>query len=87
MAGPGEPVEAFLLAFIRGAMTWIVELVDVARLFELVEGAVERGRPQPGLPVREVLHGPGDTQPVEVGVGEGEEDQVDAVLHALYQTI
>ena len=87
MAGPREPVEALLLALVRGAVARIVELLDQAGLFELFERAVEGGRPQAGLAVRELLHGPGDAQAVEVGVGQGEQDQVDAVLHALYQTV
>ena len=87
MAGPREPIEPLLLALIRGSVARIVELLDEAGLFELVERAVEGCRPQAGLPIREVLDGPGDAQAVEVGVGQGEQDQVDAILHALYQTV
>jgi hypothetical protein len=33
------------------------------------------------------LHGAGDAKTVQVGIGERDEDQVNAVLHALYQTV
>ena len=68
-------------------MTRIVQFLDESGFLELVERAVQGGGPQVGLAVGELLHRPRNTKTVEVRVGEGEQDQVDAVLHALYQTV
>ena len=87
MARARQPVKPLLFAFIGGAPAKIVELFDQAGFAELVERAVERRRPETGAAVREFLHGAGDAQAVQVRIRQRQQDQVDAVLPALYQTI
>ena len=85
---PGEPTWTSMS---RGTLSEtqdaIVELFDQSRLFELVERSIERRGPETRLAVRQFLHCPRDAEAVQVGIRESEQDQVDAVLHALYQTV
>src|SRR5262245_58541225 len=84
MPGARESIEALLFAFVGGPLPRIIELLDQAGGRQCIERSVQLDRPEPGASIRQLLDGPGDAQPMKVAVGEGEQDEIVAGLHARY---